>query len=677
MDLTEELKRQIIRLGEDRTASGLKKTFGAIEDDIELHGQNMMNLIVECVKSFPTRTCYFAAFVSLFNAHHSQWVSLVIEKVSMELQLCMRVVRTTHSQLLLRFLIELANCNTIQPESILDRIETIAKMECHDRDFTVNLALIALPFFSLQFFTDNGPRIKKIIDIGESYIKSRRPVAWKIAASPIWDTELKDRLEGVLDAINSQIEAEWCSKAILRHPLPIESFKGRQQILPELTLMATEMPQVSIRPHVIVRCVESELREHDRFIIEDHFINTIFIFQDDVRECSVQLLQMPFQTDFEKILMNSIFTELFQLIQRSQIPFFYFRLITILCQMQNTCRDHVYDICQWAIQNLEKFDIDMRDVLADYFAQDIVSANFGNVQMLKDASDKDEMWARMVIKKMMGLSFWKNVEAKLPENLNLHRFLPAEAVPINPYTNELCKEDYKVLLNAVRIKDADPGYIEKYIDQRLLKNDNSSGEDDDDDGKEDKENSEMFRMFIYAVLQKGAKTPTHSSRLLHLHKDIFYRYKKKYKFFPELLQTVVFDFWKQSPLRLKKQVIEYQELKLLPTLGVVEKSVESGHSTLVLELLLFQEKQIIRKKEQVDMLFHRCGNIDVETNEIKSMESTLKLSLIAAMKLLGTCQRKWLAFVRQHREALRNMKDMLTECRPPNVEKEVDNALTC
>lgn len=656
--LKADIRKQIIELARCDSEIGKRilTVVGLVEDDIGSSGDALLTLLVDCVRSFPVHCETYAVFISHLNAHHGSWVNTVITKFFTEFQLNLR--NATHpakvlcAECDLRFLVELANCQAIIAESLFASLEQLAKIEAKHRDVSVGLVLNVLPWLRPSLVTENLKRVETIMDVCKKYLENRS-TEWKQVMSPI-KGDLKDRLEGAMEAVESLRGVNWITNAIYRVPISADTFKGRPLPMPQFSLVAADMPKKPVKPHLIIRTYDTEVTVHDRFLLENTFIHIMRVFDTDVNYCAQQMLLVSYKhDDFEKVLVDTILSEMLVLPAAACLPFYYIRLLQTIFALQVDWEPMLCDLLEWCNRKCMDFDFETRDVMAEFLALNIHHYKFKHLDVLDQAMKRNTKWAQLITAKLSRLTFYKNLEIKLPETL--HKCLPPEPQCVNPMQRGQVSELYQTLVELIRVKDCDPHAIDRYIQ-------NMAGQAG---GVEP-----VLRSFLYAFFQKSSKTPTHASRFMETHADLFRSLGDRYDVFGELVLNIAFDFWQFSPLRLQQTVTELVKYNVVPIFAAIQKAGEVGNRDCVKSLIHALEENAFLMREEGKAQFKAGKDTKDLRARIEAVEKTLKDSLLVAMRMLGVDAKEWLAFIRRHK--LVKTLPQLKKLRPQEIAKETE-----
>jgi len=674
--LTPEQRKTIITLGEKRKGKNVKLVWGQIEDDIDDIGDSLLTLLVDCVKSICVDSAVYAAFVALFNKHNSVWVKTVIEKVFTELQLNIRSGDVIAAQMLLRFLVELTNCNAVIADQLLERLDELAKIEAKHRDLPVYLALVSLPWFSPAVVADNVDRVEGLVKTCQDYVVTRE-AKWKQLCSPVWGVTFLDRLEGAFVSVESLRKAEWRADMIGKSPIIVEDFQGVPQSLPRFQLESKDMPKKHIRPRLMIRRKDHVVMPlHDRYFLEDYVINTIQYFHTNVKMCAERLLNMPFNhADYERVLVDAIISELFQLPLPFAKPFFYIRLLQELCTRdEKSVSKHVEEAIRWSVHSLDTLDADTKEIVAEMVSIHTFNCNYEPhvTELLDIAKDKDREWTSLVLHKLIGLGFYAKVKELYPK-MEKNGILPAEPLAINPFgaSNSFYVEFHASIYS----KDGgNPDRVGMIFDRLTPQGDKVD---------------EILDILFFAFLAKGGPSPIFASKMLMVHLGVFRKIKKKCRhIFEEKLLKALFVFWQNWYLRLEHLALLFLKHELVSPLGLLNYALQCAdqckgrkalpfNMRLAMVLIKKQEAVIYAKREEGKRLAKSGKTTGDLREELFSLEAIFKESLHAVMTHLGDDAKQWVAFVRRHRaiKGALKLKETALELRPDAAADLVEIAM--
>merc|ERR1719401_1686139 len=102
----ERIRRLIITLGDDnkKVVGQIKGLVGALEDDVETHGELIRQTVLDCAQNLPFKTSILAHWVTRMFEKHAAWSASVVSKALEDFRTAARSGKYLPAQLLLRFL---------------------------------------------------------------------------------------------------------------------------------------------------------------------------------------------------------------------------------------------------------------------------------------------------------------------------------------------------------------------------------------------------------------------------------------------------------------------------------------------------------------------------------------------------------------------------------------------
>ncbi|KAF4720864.1 hypothetical protein FOZ63_019894, partial [Perkinsus olseni] len=145
-----------------------------LEEDIVPHKQVMQDTVMECVTYLPQKTSVYAAWLGLLVRPHRVFVTELVDRAAELLGDCSSVLAM---KILMRFLVELANCRCVLSDSVLAVIQELVELrnseEVHNKEMPVYAALHGLLVISPALYKDNKEAVDAIIGIAEEMKKGR------------------------------------------------------------------------------------------------------------------------------------------------------------------------------------------------------------------------------------------------------------------------------------------------------------------------------------------------------------------------------------------------------------------------------------------------------------------------------------------------------------------------
>eukprot|EP00747_Dinoflagellata_sp_TGD_P070685 gnl/TRDRNA2_/TRDRNA2_156707_c1_seq1.p1 gnl/TRDRNA2_/TRDRNA2_156707_c1~~gnl/TRDRNA2_/TRDRNA2_156707_c1_seq1.p1 ORF type:complete len:883 (+),score=217.26 gnl/TRDRNA2_/TRDRNA2_156707_c1_seq1:60-2708(+) len=499
----ERIRRLIITLGDDqkKVLGQIRGLVGALEDDVELHGDLMLETAVECIQNLPVKTGIFAAWTARMGTKHASFAASTVEKALEELRSALRASRAAAAQLLLRFFVCLGNCGLVALPAVLTLLREVLALSDGLRpqkggDLGVFLTLAALPFFSSASYEKVAEEVESLISSTSTYLAGR-DARWKPCLRLLKNEGAPtDRLEALASAVKSLRQAGWATQCAFMPNMP--NFEpdpvGRPEAvqLTPLGLTAEDMKKCKVRfsvPMSSCRFVsgkleadgaDDQLAEHDRWLLEDYVVLIIETFARDVDECSKQLLRIPLlHPSFEVVVVECVLSQMCRLPTPPQLPMLYSRLLQAMVDKQNSMKKVVDKALTASFEQISELDEEGIDVLSEAFAYHLLHNSYeatwspftgDNVPL------QTQRFIRRAFDRLQRLSFHENLLHKLPESV--HVYVPPEPLPGRKLA-VAAKPEFSRILPLIKIKEPDERTLLKYCNRLMKAQPKQEPKDDD------------------------------------------------------------------------------------------------------------------------------------------------------------------------------------------------------
>ncbi|CAE7858821.1 unnamed protein product [Symbiodinium sp. KB8] len=491
----ERIRKLIITLGDEnkKVVSQIRGLAAALEDDIPLHGDLIRRTLVECAKSLPVKSGIYAAWLSKMAEKHPEWSASVVSNSLEELRAAIQGGRTANTQLLLRFLVSLANTGVVGVNAALEFLKEVMGIgqslpPNKGGDFGCFMVLAQLPFLSAAAYQQGKEKVDGLLADAAKHLQSR-DTKWKSLLQTTEGAGLSDRLEEIHTGLQGLSSNGWSSQVVLHVPGTQAAAAGVAG-MPDVKLDMTAEDFSKTRPRQPVPIVAAKLLTSqmeageslsiaDRWVLEDYVLLTVEMFSSDVEECSKQLLRIPvLHPHFEAIVVEILFCQMLQLPAPRLAPLFYSRLMEVCAEKQTSMKKLIDAAFQALFRNLADLDEDCLDVLADAFACRLSNNAFQTDFSLlvgPKTTDEAKRLAQWTLQKLQRLlehqnlghalgMFDMNMMSKLPEALR--SLAPAEPKPASGLP-VVSKPQFGRMINLVRLKDANAEKVLERLSGRV------------------------------------------------------------------------------------------------------------------------------------------------------------------------------------------------------------------
>jgi len=487
----ERIRRLLITLGDDnkKVVGQIRGLAGALEDDVELHGELMADTVMDCAKHIPLKTGIYAAWVARMAEKHKKWVGLLVPKAVDEFRCALRSGHSTIAQLLLQFIINLGNYGVIGLAGVVDFLQDVLALSDGLRpakggDLGIFLMLSSLPFLSAASHANIDEKVNAMISKADAYLNSRE-ARWKPLLRILKSEEIPDRLEALAGAVRSMKQTGWNSQSVLHVPGFEPNLQGGSSFseLAALGVSADEIRKNKIRFHVplvssrFLTChaevdgADDHLADHDRWVLENYILMTIEMFGRDVDECAKHILSIPvMHSQFEIIVVETVFSQMLRLPSPPSLPLFYSRLLEAMMDKQNSTKAIVEHCYRTLIDRAPDMDDECLEVLAEAHAYHLMHNGY-QMDWKPFTGDRvavqAQRFVRRVFERLQRLSFHQNLLHRLPEAV--HVYVPCEPIAASSLPVQ-AKPEFQKMISLVRIKEPDYQQVLQYC-RGLLKND--------------------------------------------------------------------------------------------------------------------------------------------------------------------------------------------------------------
>ena len=170
-----------------KVVSQIRGLAAALEDDIPLHGDLIRRTLIECAKYLPVKSGIYAAWLSKMAEKHPEWSAGVVSNSLEELRAAIQGGRTANTQLLMRFLVSLANTGVVGVNGVLEFLKELMGLSRSlapnkGGDFGCFMVLAQLPFLGAAAYQQAKETVDGLLAEAAKHLESRDP-KWKIFAS--------------------------------------------------------------------------------------------------------------------------------------------------------------------------------------------------------------------------------------------------------------------------------------------------------------------------------------------------------------------------------------------------------------------------------------------------------------------------------------------------------------
>ncbi|KAH8291895.1 hypothetical protein KR054_001978 [Drosophila jambulina] len=461
---------------------------------MESHKQEILRILETCVLEHPGHVSAYATFVGLANVRSFRFGADCIQFMVRKLRQCLLQAEWQSARIILRFLVDLLNCNVITSASLL-KLLTAFVAECEDPceagaigddqarcDWLALCVLSALPFVGKELNQKAG--FEKLMLTLQIYVKKRSPLhvpllsVWRDSALP----QQLDQLESLWHQVKAMAELQWAEPDHQLLPRPYLAFDERLSAALQHSLPSFEMP-----PHqrgwsypqseLIFRIFDFRITSHEelklppslsieRYLLEDHVLYVLKSHHLDRKKCAKHLLSIAAAKLELAVCYSIVEVILGEMLRLPKAAWPTINYGSILIEL---CRLHPYKMPPVVMQaaniiysQLEFMNVACFDRLVNWLSLHL--SNFGYhwhwAQWAQDCLgcsyfQPKAIFLRELVGKCIRLSYYRKIATILPQSLA--RFFPPLPHPQFKYIDPLISGAAlsEQLLEAMRDKQSD------------------------------------------------------------------------------------------------------------------------------------------------------------------------------------------------------------------------------
>ncbi|KAH8256311.1 hypothetical protein KR032_000395, partial [Drosophila birchii] len=477
---------------------------------MESHKPDILRILETCLLQHPGHVSAYATFVGLANIKSFRFGADCIQFMVKKLQNCILQSEWVDVPVILRFLVDLLNCNVITSASLM-KLLTAFVAECEDdfetdtigevqtrRDWLAFCVLSALPFVGKELYQKSG--FSRLMVTLQIHVKKRTPM--HVPLLSVWrDSALSpqlDQLESLWHQVKAMEELRWAEPDHQLLPRPYLAFDERLSAALQHSLPAFEMP-----PHkrgwsypqseLIFRIFEFRITSHEelklppsrsieRYLMEAQVLYVLQSHHLDRKKCAKHLLSIAASKPELAVCHSIVEVILGEMLRLPKAAWSTINYGSILIEL---CRLHPYKIPPIVMQaaniiysQLEFMNVACFDRLVNWLSLHL--SNFGFHwhwgQWAQDCLgcsyyQPKAIFLRELVGKCVRLSYYRKIATMLPQGLT--RFLPPMPHPQFKYIDPLISGAAlsEQLLEAMRDKQSEVDKI-----SALLKADTATTE---------------------------------------------------------------------------------------------------------------------------------------------------------------------------------------------------------
>ncbi|KAH8343764.1 hypothetical protein KR059_007486, partial [Drosophila kikkawai] len=458
---------------------------------LESHKSDILRILENCVLEHPGHVSAYATFVGLANARNFRFGSDCLQFMVRKLRHYLLNGEWLHVRVVLRFLVDLLNCNVVTSASLM-KLLTAFVAECEDpceagsvsddqsrRDWLAFCVLSALPFVGKEL--DQKPDFQRLLVTLQIHVKKRE--ALHVPLLSVWrDSTLPpqlDQLESLWHQVKAMEEHQWAEPDHQLLPRPYLAFDERLSAALQHSLPTFEMP-----PHqrgwsypqseLIFRIFDFSITSHEelklppslsieRYLLEAQVRHVLQSHHLERKKCAKHLLSIAASKPQLAVchsIVEVILGEMLRLPKAALPTINYGSILIELCRLQPyKMPPIVVQAANIIYSHLESMNVACFDRLVNWLSLHL--SNFGFHwhwgQWAHDCLglgyfQPKAIFLRELVGKCIRLSYYRKIATLLPPSLA--HFLPPMPHPKFKYIDPLISGATlsELLLEAMRDK---------------------------------------------------------------------------------------------------------------------------------------------------------------------------------------------------------------------------------
>ncbi|VDD90978.1 unnamed protein product [Enterobius vermicularis] len=422
--------------------SNLESLANELEEDIEAHMAEILDVTANCILTMPNRMTTFSTLAGLLNAKKSGFGSEIV------------------------FLSDLVNCRVVSLNSLVEFLEGFLEAAFEDgipqvrSDWFVYSVLHCLPWIGQEVQEKNEEALNNLLHGIEQYMQERKKDY--LSLLQVWTASTHEQ-EEYLDCFWAQItklrDDGWKEKYITRHYVAFDgALTGAlQHNLPSFQPPEHTPDTIYPLPRVIFRlfdytdCPEEGpllpgAHSIERFLVEEELFWIIEQYCGNRKECAAQLLDYSKRSlvPLNYVILEVVFAELFRLPEPPIRELFFGSLLIELCKNQAMSMPQVLaQAAELFYQRIDSMHPLCVNRLIDWFSFHISNFEYQwSWPDWKDCVTMDKLapkriFVRELLEKCMRLSYHERLleflptyfEALVPEKPRICYYLGEEENP--------------------------------------------------------------------------------------------------------------------------------------------------------------------------------------------------------------------------------------------------------
>jgi len=462
--VTDRLKALLVRIGErsqSSLASNLDMLSKALQVDIGLYRDYIIDTLVICVTKLSVKTSIYGTLVGLVNSSEEAFGADLVQRFRQELIEALQDNRANNDihrvRLLVRFLSCLANANVLLGTDIIKVYKSVLKITNQNltrfqKDHVVHAVMSALCWSGAHLCEKNPDGLTQVMTALELYMDTRgkigTPIGYRIFKSDEGDY-LNDLWEGCKKAARESWKVDSILKPHLefsrlkkshQHPLnwPTKPFKWTRSSL--LGPVDYSIPRI-LDSNVVG---ENEVNAVERCVVTEYIYDLFLYFHADAKMCTEQLLNLTPESDIESkyLVVEAIFVHMLRLPVSIQPSIFYTRVIVELFKRQPKIWPKVIGaMINTLFHSIEKLDVECRDRIALWFGHHLANFNhqwpwnnWAFTAELKPQSAK-RVFVHHVLNTSINFAYYDRVSKTVPKDMQT--LMPDKHQPNYRYSNRV------------------------------------------------------------------------------------------------------------------------------------------------------------------------------------------------------------------------------------------------
>eukprot|EP01117_Protostelium_nocturnum_P005259 TRINITY_DN1911_c0_g2_i2.p1 TRINITY_DN1911_c0_g2~~TRINITY_DN1911_c0_g2_i2.p1 ORF type:complete len:832 (+),score=289.18 TRINITY_DN1911_c0_g2_i2:182-2677(+) len=488
-EIIRRINSLIVRLG-DKSSSSLSENVEALvslsEAELENSMEEFLETIVKCVKGLPHKATAYASLCAVLSIRKSSFSSRLLLKMARELEDSLKNFKYLDSRSLLKFTVLLVNFGVVSSSSLLQLLDNMVEAANYNeehsisrRDCLVYLVLSSFHWFERPRLDVRGEEWKGLWNKLNEYFTKRNDeketpsIVESIKDSfktdyiiQLWkEIEGRSGKEGEESLDKLEMEGFHLKfadqlKDLKEENFPLTLFDSKSIPLAPNSNKSIVFPYCRAPLNLFEEYLDEEepkMEFYKRNHLEILIIDVLNNFVSDPKEAIKLILSFSNGVLYDRLIVETLFSQLFLLPQTPFVEVYYSVLIQEICNQHTSFPQILATAIDASFEKIEKLDVECIDRFAHWFAHHLSNFDYKWIWSSWDfvLDEKEEsirvFFIKQTLEKMIRLSYHDRVKKSLPEEF--HIYLPSIVAAKFRYDEGEKSEDANHLYERVRLKE--------------------------------------------------------------------------------------------------------------------------------------------------------------------------------------------------------------------------------